>query len=197
MNGAHVHTLSRHEFVSFTFHFHCLERAGIGNDKNNDWLSAIKVRQVNLTGQSLNYGTMKWQHITWMRTEEETLAGSPDHWMKKCEKSTPSDSTGSINPVLLRFAWWDFFSIISAPSASRKIQLTWAPSFMWWSYSCCHKSGRKSSLALSQGLAVVRSRTNHGVKHNSEVVVKLFTFPLSISVIYGGTSDGIGRPCDA
>lgn len=113
-------------------------------------------------------------------TKEDTLAGSPDHLMKKYEKSTPSDSTGSINPVLVRFAWWCFFffSIFSASSASRKTQLTWAPSFMWLSYSFCHKSGCKSSLALSRGLVFVRSCTNHGVKHNSGVVVKLFTFPL-------------------
>lgn len=61
---AHVHTLSGREFALFAFHFHRSERAGIGIYRNNDWLSVIKGRRVNLTGRSLNYGTVKWQHIT-------------------------------------------------------------------------------------------------------------------------------------
>lgn len=176
-----LHTLSEH--VSFTFHFHCLKRAGIRNDlkkkKKNDWLSAIKVRQVNLTGQSLNDGTAKWQHITWNKRRHfgrqpwsfnEKVWEKHSQWFYRKHKSCP----GKICLMVFFF----FFSIFSASSASRKTQLTWAPSFMWLSYSFCHKSGCKSSLALSRGLVFVRSRTNHGVKHNSGVVVKLFTFPL-------------------
>lgn len=47
------------------------------------------------------------------------------------------------------------------------------------------KSGRKRCFALSRGLVFIRSGTHRGAKHNSEVVVKLFTLPLCISVIYG------------
>lgn len=123
-----------------------------------------------------------WQHVTWMRTAEETLTGSPDCFMKKCEQSTPGNSTGSINPVLVRFAWWDFYLLSLLPLPPGK------SSSFERRHLCdgvTQTVGRKRCLALSRGLVFVRSRTNRGVKHNSEVLVELFMFPLSISVIYG------------
>lgn len=39
--------------------------------------------QVSFTGQCLNCGVAKWQHVAWMgAAAEETMGGSLDHLMK-------------------------------------------------------------------------------------------------------------------
>lgn len=148
MNGSSCpHILSRHEFVSFTFHFHCLARA-------------TKVRRVSLTGRSLSYGRGK--------VAAHHMKPKKKLWQAALKRKSCPDG------VFLFF----FFSIISASSASRKIQLTWAPPFMWWSYSFCHKSGRKKFLSSEPWACFpAGSRAHHGVKRNSDVVVKLFHVP--------------------
>lgn len=70
------------------FYFSSLEKSLSQNlDQNLLNRATIKMMQESFTGQCLNCGVAKWQHIPWMRAAaEKTMEGSLDHLMKVWEK---------------------------------------------------------------------------------------------------------------